>query len=74
MTPIVNGLEAEFSGQITVLRLDAVEEENEQLMQVYGVRGHPSFVLLSGDGRVSQTLFGPQEEADLRAAMQLLLE
>lgn len=68
--PIVNGLEEEFAGQINVLRLNAVEEENEELMQSYGLRGHPSFVVLNENGRVSQTFFRPQEEETLRAAMQ----
>ena len=70
--PIVNGLEEEFSGEITVLRLNAIEPENIDLMQQYGVRGHPSFVVLAEDGRVSQTFLGIQSEADLRGALQSL--
>ncbi len=68
--PIVNGLEAEFANEITVQRLDAAEPENVELMQMYGVRGHPSFVLLDENGRVDQTFFGPQEEDVLRVAIQ----
>lgn len=70
MTPIVNGLEAEFANEITVQRLDAVEPENVELMQTYGVRGHPSFVILDKNGRVDQIFFGPQEEDVLRVAIQ----
>lgn len=70
MMPIVNGLEEEFAGQINVLRLNAVETENEELMQSYGLRGHPSFVVLDENGRVSQTYFGPQNEDMLRTAVQ----
>jgi hypothetical protein len=35
MTPIVSGLEEEFSGQIVVLQLNATVPENAQLMQLY---------------------------------------
>ena len=70
MTPIVNGLEAEFSNEINIERLDASKAENVELMQEYGVRGHPSFVLLDKNGRVVQTFFGPQDEETLRTAIQ----
>ena len=73
MMPIVNGLEEEFTGQINVLRLNAAEKENEELMQSYGLRGHPSFVVLDENGRVSQTYFGPQEAEVLRKAIQNIL-
>ena len=73
MMPIVNGLEEEFNNEIVVQRLDASETENIELMQEYGVRGHPSFVLLDENGRVVQTFFGPQDEATLRAAIQNVL-
>ncbi|GJM41651.1 MAG: hypothetical protein DHS20C20_19330 [Ardenticatenaceae bacterium] len=69
MTPIVNGLEEEFAGQLTVLQLNAAESENEQLMQDYGLRGHPSFAILGEDGRLAQTFFGPQTEENLRRAI-----
>ncbi len=70
MTPIVNGLEEEFASQVEVVRLNAAEVENEELMQSYGLRGHPSFAVLDENGRVSQTYFGPQEEETLRTAIK----
>ena len=60
MTPIVDGLESDFAGQARVLQLDANETENAQLQQQYGLRGHPTFVVLDGNGRVTQTFIGPQ--------------
>lgn len=50
MIPIVNGLEAEFTEQIPIHRLDAIDPENLQLMQTYGVRGHPTFFSLMTKG------------------------
>ena len=67
--PIVNGLEDEFRGQVAVRRLDADEGTNSQLQREYGVQGHPSFVVLDGNGAVVDRFFGPQDEATLRAAI-----
>ena len=73
MTPIVNGLEEEFAGQVAVVSLNAAEVANEELMQSYGLRGHPSFAVLDENGRVSQTYFGPQEQETLRIAISNML-
>lgn len=73
MTPIVNGLEDEFTGKVAVIRLNAAEPENVVLMQDYGLRGHPSFAVLDKDGRVTQIFFGPQGEEDLRIALKATL-
>ncbi len=68
--PIVDGLEQEFSGQARVYRLDAGEAENAQLMQQFGLRGHPTFAVLDENGRVQQTFSGPQTADTLRTALQ----
>lgn len=73
MTPIVNGLEEEFSGQLTVLQLNAAETENAQLMEDYGLRGHPSFAIVAEDGRLTQTFIGPRTEKSLRSAILEIL-
>jgi thioredoxin-like negative regulator of GroEL len=70
MAPIVDGLGDEFEGRATVLQLNAAEQANEELQARYNVRGHPSFVLLDGDGQVGQRFFGPQSEAVLRQALE----
>ena len=73
MTPIVNGLEEEFSGELTVLQLNAAETENDQLMQEYGVRGHPSFAIVAANGSLLQTFFGPQTKEVLRGEILAIL-
>ena len=73
MTPIVNGLNEEFSGQLIVRQLNAEEVENAQLMQEYGLRGHPSFAILAEDGRLLKTFFGPQSETQLREAIHAIV-
>lgn len=69
MTPIVDGLEAEFAGIVPVVRLDANLQENALLQQDYGVQGHPSFVTLDANNNVQQRFFGPQAEEILFQAM-----
>jgi thioredoxin-like negative regulator of GroEL len=74
MTPIVNGLAAEFEGQVTIHQLDAADPANVQLQSEYGLRGHPSFVVLDADGRSVQTFLGPQSEEALRQAITSVVE
>jgi hypothetical protein len=69
MMPIVNGLAEQFVGQVAVHRLNAGEGTNSNLQTRYGVRGHPSFVVLAGDKSVVERFFGPQTEETLAAAM-----
>ena len=73
MTPIVDGLESDFSGQARVLQLNANETENVRLQQQYGLRGHPTFALLDRNGRVVQTFIGPQAEEVLREAITAVI-
>ena len=65
----MNGLESEFAGRANVLRLDANEAGNAQLQQQYGMRGHPTFVVIDRNGRVMQTFIGPQTKEDLYEAL-----
>lgn len=74
MMPIVNGLEDEFGDQLIVERLNADVEGVVDLMNEFGVRGHPSFVLLDENGRIQQTYIGPQDEAVLREGITAVLQ
>jgi hypothetical protein len=69
MTPIVDGLEREFDGQLTVIRLDAGVPANERLQLSYGMRGHPAFLVLDETDEVSAQFFGKQTAVTLREAM-----
>lgn len=74
MTPIVDGIEAEFLEQAVVIRLNAAETEIAALMNEYGVRGHPSFVILDGNNGVIQRLTGPQTAETLREAVMAVAD
>jgi thioredoxin-like negative regulator of GroEL len=69
MTPIVDGLEAEFDGKVDVFQLDANETENAALHAEYRLRGHPAFAVLDETGFVTARFFGPQTADTLREAM-----
>ncbi|MGD2077073.1 MAG: hypothetical protein PVH18_01740 [Chloroflexota bacterium] len=69
MAPIVDGLGDEFAGRANVVQLNAAEAANEALQARYNVRGHPSFVILDDNNRVTQRFFGPQAEEILRQAL-----
>ena len=65
----MNGLEAEFADRATVISLDAAEPANERLQLRFGVRGHPSAVILNSNGQVTQRYFGVETAVTLRTAL-----
>lgn len=69
----MNGLADEFEGQISVHQLNAAEQANVQLQNQYGLRGHPSFVILDADGQAAQSFLGPQAEDTLRQAIMQVI-
>ena len=72
--PIVDGLEEEFGPEITFWRLNAITAENLALQQTYGVRGHPSVVILDETGGVVAQYFGPETAVTLRDVLTDLLD
>ena len=69
MEPIVNGLETEFDGAVVFEQLKATDERGRAAMSTYSLRGHPSYVLLDGDGALSWQFSGPIDEPSLRAKL-----
>ncbi len=59
MTPVVNGLEATFGGQVDIRSLDANSREGRPAFQDYGLPGHPSYAILDPQGEVLWSGFGP---------------
>ncbi|MFN2189882.1 MAG: TlpA family protein disulfide reductase [Candidatus Promineifilaceae bacterium] len=73
MTPIVDRLQVEFDGRVSVYRLNAAQEINVRIQSQWGLRGHPSFAVLDEDGSIVHQFFGPQTEIDLRQAMESVI-
>ncbi len=70
----MNGLEAEFGGEIEFFRLNAAEAENGRLQQQYGLRGHPSAAILDRDGNVVERYFGAETAETLQAVLRQLAQ
>jgi hypothetical protein len=70
MMPIVDGLNVEFEGRVSVFQLDAAQSANASLQTMYGLRGHPSFVVLDREDRIIERYFGPQTVTVLRESME----
>ncbi len=73
MQPIVNGLEAEFTGRVSFLYYDLANPENERLQSHYETRGHPTAVVLDREGNVAARFFGQQDPSAIREALEEIL-
>jgi thiol:disulfide interchange protein len=75
MTPIVDGLEAEFSDQIFFLRLNALDgAEGEAAFNRLALPGHPSFVIFTPDNQEQERIFGVVEAEVLRTVLEKVVE
>ena len=75
MTPIVDGLTAQYGGQVTVVKLNALDGgTGQQAFEVSALPGHPGYVLLRPDGTELWRGFGQQEPSALETALQAGLE
>ncbi|HMN28171.1 MAG TPA: hypothetical protein PKE45_08455 [Caldilineaceae bacterium] len=66
MQPIVNGLETEFTGQLAFERRDANTEPGKAVMAAYGLRAHPSYVIVAPDGTALWSFTGQLQADALR--------
>lgn len=70
----MNGLEIEYGSKVDFRALDASLPENLDVQASYGVRGHPTVVILDENGGVAASFIGPQEQAVLRGALTAVLQ
>jgi len=59
MQPIVNGLKREFSEQMAFEQHDANTETGQAALDAYGLRAHPSYVIVAPSGQVLWQFTGP---------------
>lgn len=69
----MHGLELEFQDRLLFLFVDAATPEGVRLQDEFSVRGHPTIVLLDGNGRVWQRYYGLQPADSLREALQTMI-
>ncbi|MDQ3248557.1 MAG: hypothetical protein M3Q45_05040 [Chloroflexota bacterium] len=70
MQPIVHGLEAEFAGRIAFEQYDANTEKGQATMATYGLRAHPSYVVVALDGKRLWSFMGQMSAEALRAELR----
>ncbi len=70
MTPIVNGLEAEYGEQIAFQHLDVDEPEGRLATRAYQARGHPTIVIIDPQGDILWKRPGVLSRADIVEAIE----
>jgi thioredoxin-like negative regulator of GroEL len=73
MTPIVDGLEAEYGNRVAFQRLNANEDDGRAAAQAYRVRGHPAIVVLNAQGDVVWSRLGVQPRDVVASALAITL-
>ena len=73
MTPIVDGLEAQYGNRVAFQRINANTGDGPVIMRAYRVQGHPTLLLLDRNGREVNRLIGPQPAETVAGALQHLL-
>jgi len=73
MLPVVRELAAEYADRIDFQVLDYYADSTKPLQSQYGMRGHPSFVILGRDGSPSPPLFGLLPRDQLVAQLEGVL-
>ena len=73
MLPVVRELEADYAHRVGVLIVDYYNSDNRPLLSQYGVRGHPSFLVLGRDGTPSEILRGVVPKEQLAALIEAAL-
>jgi thioredoxin-like negative regulator of GroEL len=74
MTPIVDGLEQEYGGQIVVQRINAEQGDGPAIMREYRILGHPTLLIFDSQGQEVQRLMGPQSAQGLEVLLQDVLK
>lgn len=73
MTPIVNGLQAEYGDRVAFVQLDVDTPEGARMQKRYGLRGHPAYVLTDSREQVIWQSVGQVSEEELRTRIEALL-
>ncbi len=73
MSPIVDGLEQEYGGQIAVQRINATEGDGPAIMRQYKLLGHPTLLIFDSQQQEIHRLIGPQPVHDVEILLQEVL-
>lgn len=71
MTPIVNGLEADFGNEVAFLYMNAADDgEGQKAFESLYLPGHPSYVIFAPTGDERYRAFGIVSEDGLQLAIE----
>lgn len=70
MQPIVNGLQREFEEQVAFEQRNAGGETGQADLRAYGLRGHPSYVVVDETGQVLWRASGQVSAETLRQVLR----
>jgi mono/diheme cytochrome c family protein len=73
MTPIVDGLEAQYGQQVAFERINANTGDGPAIMRTYRIQGHPTLLFFDQNGREVNRLIGLQSAETVAGALQQLL-
>ena len=74
MTPIVDGIEQKYAGQLVVKRVNAVEGNGPDIMEAYNIPGHPVTLLFDQTGTEVRRFVGPDTVENIEQAIEQMLE
>lgn len=67
----MDGIEREFAGKLTVIRLDIHEPVGQELGEIYRFQYTPTFILLDGEGEEVWRTIGAINPSDVRRSLDL---
>jgi thiol:disulfide interchange protein len=73
MLPVVRELETDYAERVGVKIVDYYNGDNKPLLEQYGVRGHPSILVLGRDGTPSPVFRGIVPKEKLVEAIEAAL-
>ncbi len=68
MAPMVHGLEAKYTGQVSFFYLDADDPATAEFQREYGFQYQPYFLLLDADGNILKRWNGYVSQEEFEAA------
>lgn len=73
MSPLLDKLAQEYSESIDLIKVDADNEDNFEILAQYDVKSIPTLVALVGDKHVD-TIIGIRSEVALRDWIEILID
>lgn len=74
MSPIVDGLEQQYQGQIAVQRINAIAGDGPAIMKTYHILGHPTVLIFDRQGQEVKRLMGVQPAEEIENVLKEVLK